>query len=130
VIEQFLKTTKYRKPGMFPADPFQAARYWMAHQQPCDDFTEAVTPPNTKGGTWGTPYHDRLVYTLRKFLKQKSIQQVFLIEHIEKGVTWKGDEIKFYQTVVEESLKMAQNKEKYIEDGFKAMHRALRGMVA
>ena len=129
VIEQFLKITKYRKPSMIPADPFQAARYWMAHQCPADDFTEGATPPNSKGGTWATPYHDRLIYALRKFLKLKAVQQLHVIDHIEKGIPWKGEDFDFYLLVVDETIKMNVNKEKYIDDGFEAMHKALKGMT-
>ena len=129
VIEQFLKVTKYRKPGMFPPDLFQCARYWMARQAPADNFTEGATPPTSKGGTWTTPYHDRLIYALRRFLKMKSIHQLYVIEHIEKGIPWKGEPIEFYTDVVNEALKMARNKEKYIDEGFKTMHRALKGIT-
>lgn len=129
VIEQFLKTTKYRKPGMFPADPFQAARYWMAHQQLADNFTEGASPPNSKGGVWSTPYHDRLIYALRRFLILKAIHQLFVIEHIELGVAWKGEPIHLYQEIVDEAAKMAKDKAKYVDDGFEKMHQALKGLT-
>lgn len=87
-IEQYLKLTKRKIPKIFPEDGYQAARYWMAHQAPGDDFTEASLPPTSKKGSWTTPYHDRLIYTLRKFLKLKHPQQLYVIEHIEKGVAW------------------------------------------
>lgn len=130
VIEQYLKITKFRKPGMLPADPFQAARYWMAHQCQADDFTEGATPPLSKGGPWGTPYHDRLLYTLRKFLRLKAVQQVYVIEHIEKGIPWKGEDFTFYLVVVDETIKMKGDPKQYIEDGFVTMARAAKGMVS
>lgn len=129
VIDQYLKITKRPVPKMFPTDGFQAARYWMAHQLPADNFSEAATPPTVKGGTWETPYHDRLLYTLKRFLKLKTVQQVYVIEHIEQGIPWKGDDISFYTQIVEEQAKMIVNKEQYIEDGFKKMHKALKGMT-
>lgn len=129
VIDQFLKVTKYRKPTMFPADHFQAARYWMAHQAQPDQYTEGATPPVTKGGSWGTPYHDRLIYSLRRFLRMKAIEQVYIIEHTSKGVPWKGESIDHYTIIVKEEAKMAVNKEKYIDDGFEAMRRAAKAMT-
>ncbi|MGB2815277.1 MAG: hypothetical protein WBC75_09365 [Dehalococcoidales bacterium] len=130
-IEHFLKNTKLRKPGMFPSDPFQAARYWMAHQEPANDFTEAATPPVTKGGSWATPYHDRLVYTLWRFMQLKGPFQVHVIENIEKGVIYRGDPIKRYLSYVEEfnRMKAHPDREKYIDEGFIKMRRALAGMV-
>lgn len=129
VIAHYLANSKRRVPTGMPTDGFQAARWWMAHQAPADNFTEAATPPGTKGGTWVTPYHDRLMYTLRRFLKLKAVQQVYVIEHINKGIPWKGDEITFYTTIVDETAKMHEDKEKYIDGGFVKMHEALRSMT-
>lgn len=128
MIANFLKQTKLRKPSMFPSDPREAARYWMEHQNSPDNFTEPVTPPVKKGGEWGTPYHNRLIFTLKKFMRMKSVHQIYVIEYIEKGIAWKGDEIHFYQTVVEESAKMSENMEEYIAEGCKKMRRVLMGM--
>lgn len=129
VIDQYLKVKNPRIPKGAPADGFQFARWWMAHQAPADNFSEAATPPTVKGGTWETPYHDRLIYTLRRFLRLKTVQQVYVIEHIEQGIPWKGDDISFYTQIVEEQAKMAVNREQYIEDGFKKMRKALKGMT-
>ena len=128
-IQQFLKYTKQRVPKGFPADPYQGAKWWIAHQSIPDRFAEPATPPTTKGGTWGTPYHDRLVYTLRRFLGMKSVFQVYIIEYIEKGVPWKGEDIGLYRTICEEWEKMGNDKQKYIDEGFKAMHKAVKGMT-
>ena len=114
---------------MFPSDPLEAARYWMAHQVPPDDFTEGATPPISKGGSWATPYADRLIYSLRRFLRLKAIEQVHVIEHIDKGIAWKGESFKFYLMVIDETIKMKEDPEKYINASFKAMARAAKGMV-
>jgi hypothetical protein len=130
VIADYLSQTKLRVPDGMPSDGFQAARWWMARQAPGDPFSEAATPPPKKGGDWATPYHDRLVYTLRKFLKLKRVHQVYVIEHIENGVPWRGDDIDFYIKIVEETTVMRScDKEQYFEDGFKKMHKALKGMT-
>lgn len=128
VIDQYLKQKNPRIPDGMPSDGFQAARWWMARQAPGDRFTESASPPVKKGGTWTTPYHDRLIYTLKKFLKLKRVQQVFVIEHIEKGIPWRGDDMDKYTQYVEEHAKMLEDKEKYVDDGFKQMHKVLRGM--
>lgn len=128
VIDQYLKQKNPRIPEGAPSDGFQFARWWMSHQKPGDRFSEAATPPVMKGGSWATPYHDRLMYTLKKFLKLKRVQQVYVIEHIEKGIPWLGDDVDKYADIVNEHHKMLQNKEQYIEDGFKKMHKALRGL--
>lgn len=129
VIAHHLANTKRRVPEGMPSDGFQAARWWMARQSPADQFSEAATPPNKKGGEWNTPYHDRLVYTLKQFLKLKRVHQIYVVEHIDKGVPYKGDPIDLYITYVDEAAKMHHDKEKYIEDGFKKMHKTLRGMT-
>ena len=130
VIADYLEHSKRSPPKGAPSDPWQFAKWWMAHQIPPDDFAEAPTPPVVKGGSWETPYHDRLMYTLKKFLRLKRIHQLYIIENVEKGVPWKGDDISFYTRVVEENIKMQANREQYIDDGFGKMTRALRGMQA
>jgi hypothetical protein len=100
----------------------------MSHQPQGDRFSEAATPPATKGGSWTTPYHDRLIASLKKFLGLKHVQQLYIIEHVEKGIPWRGDDLDKYTDIVNEHFKMVENKEKYIEDGFKKMHKVLRGM--
>lgn len=129
VIDQYLKEANPRIPDGMPQDGFQAARWWMAHQIQHDNFTEAALPPAKKGGEWQTPYHDRLMYTLKKFLKLKRVHQIYVIEHINKGIPWKGDEISLYTQYVDEAAKMAQNPEQYIAEGFKKMRKALQGMT-
>ena len=129
VLEQVLKRSKRAIPKGMPTDPYQAAKWWIAHQKVPDGFQETATPPVTKGGTWGTPYHDRLEYTLKRFLSLKSIYQVYVVEWIEKGVPWKGDDIDMYRVFVDEWEKMGNDKEKYITDGFTAMHKAAKRMV-
>lgn len=134
VIDQYLKQQNPRIPKGAPPDPFQFARWWMAHQEEGDRFTEAASPPATKGGEWKTPYHDRLVYTLKKFVRLSAVQQVFVIEYVEKGLPWRGDDIEDYRRYVEEWQIMqdeiaAGHREKFIDDAFKKMHKAVRSMT-
>lgn len=116
MLEKVLKKRK-SKPKMFPPDLFQAARYWMAHQeQPRKWMDDAV--PNTKSGkvtSWHTPYHDRLCFNLKIFFQLKHIHQVYVIENVEAGVPWRGDPPDLYIKFVGEAQKMRSNKEKYID---------------
>ncbi len=121
VLEKILKRRK-NKPKMFPSDPFQAARYWMAHQeQPHDWMDNAV--PNTKEGKvigWHTPYHDRLSVNLRTFFQLKHIHQVYVIENVEAGIAWRGDPADIYIKVVRQANLMLKNKDKYIDNAKQA----------
>jgi hypothetical protein len=134
VIDQYLKRKNPRIPKGAPADGFQFARWWMAHQIPSDNFTEPAVPPSKKGGEWETPYHDRLLYTLRRFLRLKAVQQVYVIEHINKGVPYKGDDLDKYIQFVEENTKKEKAKaegrfDEYVDNAFISMRKALRRMT-
>lgn len=111
-----------RKPQMFPSDPRAAASYWMNHQEPPHEFTEAVQRVEQGDKSfWRTPYHDRLTGTLKIFLSLKSPQQIFVIEHIERGIPWRGDSIQMFNSIIVETQKMQAGKDDYIEDALKAM---------
>ena len=130
VIGGFLENFRGRKPKMFPSDPFQAANYWRSKQEPGDRFTEAAQPPVEKGKGWKTPYHDRLLYTLKQFLALKPVEQVFVIEHIGHGIPWRGDDIHVYRAIVDEHHRMQQSDmQAYIDEGFKKMKKVLKGMT-
>lgn len=131
-IEEILGRTD-RVPKMFPTDKFQAARFWMAHQEQPEDRDDDAAVPITVNGKivgWRTPYHDRLCVRLRTFLRLKSIQQVHIIENIDNGVPWRGDSIEFYLQVIKESEIMKKNPKEYIGKGWKLWRRAARGMEA
>ena len=135
-IEKILKRHSKlgrRKPKMMPADPFQAARWWMAHQEQPDEYREAVQ--KLGNNRYETPYHDRLCRTLRKFLRLKHIHQLYIVESIDRGIPWRGDDIDFFTDVVKEHDKMqaaiaAGKKDEYITEGFRKMRQTLRGMQA
>ncbi len=130
VIDEFLKQGHVRVPPGAPTDGFQFARWWMALQIPGDDFAEAAFQTTNKNGekVWETPYHDRLLYTLRKFLKLSKAHQLYIIENTKEGVFWKGDDIDTYIKIVEETKKMNQDKNQYIEDSIAQMKKVLGAM--
>lgn len=119
-----------------PRDFLQAARWWIAHQEPRRSTEGAEAAYNRQGEqTWRDPYLDRIVATWRIFLIDLTeIQKAFVIQGIESGNTpFRGDSFKFYKMVVEEQAKMDKiiadgQKDKYIDDVFIAMHKAVKGM--
>ena len=122
VLEKVLKRRNH-KPKMFPGDLFQAARYWMAHQEQPRDYVDNAVP-NTKDGKiigWHTPYHDRLCVNLRIFFRLKHIHQVYVIENVEAGIPWRGDPPDNYIKVVRQAQLMAKDKGKYIENAMQAL---------
>lgn len=123
VLEKILKKRRH-KPKMFPGDPFQAARYWMAHQEQPHHWKENAEPIKKDGKVtgWHTPYHDRLAINLKTFFQLKHIHQVYVIENVEAGVPWRGDPPDNYIEIVRETQKMLKNKEAYI-DNAKQIHR-------
>jgi hypothetical protein len=115
VLSSILIRHKY-KPRMFPTDPRAAASYWINHQEPPHEFTEAVQfVEQGDKSFWRTPYHDRLSGTLKIFLSLKSPQQIFVIEHIERGIPWRGDTVEMFNSIVREAQKMQADKDGYIE---------------
>ncbi len=122
VLEKILKKRKY-KPKMFPGDPFQAARFWMAHQEQPRDYVDNAVP-QTKNGKivgWDTPYHDRLCVNLKIFFRLKHIHQVYVIENVEAGIPWRGDPPDNYIQIVRQTQLMLSDKDKYIESAMKAL---------
>lgn len=132
-IDMWIKRYKVKLPNTLPQDNFQAARFWMAHQIPADNFVEHATPPAQKGGEWKTPYHDRLVYTLKRFMALKSIEQIYVLENIKRGIPYKGDDLDRYKQYVKdhEVMKKAKDEgrfDEYVDEAFRLMKKALRRM--
>jgi len=109
---------KYRKhSNIIPARPFDAAYWWMDHQEPAREDTERVESVTDKNGKvgWRTPYIDRVASSLRIFLSFNPQQQIFVTEKIDQGIPWRGDDIGMFQMICTESLNMAQDKPAYIQ---------------
>jgi len=120
LAEVFMRTKN--KPQMMPSDPRAAAKYWIAHQEPANEFTER-TEYVIQGDKsfWKTPYHDRLVANARAFMGMKKIEQVFIIDHIGRGIPWRGDNMEMYKMIVDETLLMQENPQAYIEGALQKM---------
>ncbi len=108
-----------RKPKMFPDDHTKAAEFWMAHQEPPNEESEHITPKKSPYDGeimgWNTPYHDRLIRNLRKFLTMGEVNQVYIIQKIENGIPWRGDDMWNFKQIVVEAEKMAKDKKPYIK---------------
>jgi hypothetical protein len=120
-----------------PKDYLGAAKWWLEHQEPQGHNEEPQLDRDKKGEPhWKSPYIERVCATWLTFLAFSDPQKAYVIQHIESGVPYRGDDIKFYQQVVEESAKMLEAQatpetwEKYITDGFAAMTKAVKGMQA
>ncbi len=102
-LVKMLERSRRNIPKMFPSDLTTMAKHWISLQEPPNEFTERVTPIK-KGNEitgWNTPYHDRLIFRLRKFLSLKHIHQVFVIDMIENGIAWRGENIDFCKIMIE-----------------------------
>ncbi len=99
-------------PEFIPPNLYDAARWWIECQEKPDGRRERPRLQREHGRThWITPYHDRLVFALKKYLPLTAPQQAFILEHIRAGIPWRGDEINYYNQVVEHQRMMDKNPE-------------------
>ncbi len=106
---------KHGIPEGFPIDPIAAAKFWLAHQEPADKPRELPRLESFEGRkVWKTPYHDRVSSTLKIFIGLDRPQQVYVIEHVRKGIPWRGDSMQMYTMIVEQHELMMQDKDAYI----------------
>lgn len=100
---------------LIPGKPFEAAHWWINHQEPAHEWRERMEPITINGDPvgWKTPYIDRLVSTARIFLRAPPAVQMFIINQVKNGYPWRGDQIGFYKSVIAETDKYKQNPEQY-----------------
>jgi len=129
VLIKIFKSSRNRS-AHIPHDNLAAANWWMAHQEE-RQTADLPHPAKDRDGNitgWITPYHDRLSYNLRKFLKMSEAEKAFIVHHVERGIPWRGDDIEFYKMVVAESAKMETDPQ-YIDKGIERMKKLARRMV-
>lgn len=116
-----------KRSDVIPPRPFDAAYWWMDHQEPAKEDTERVESVTDKNGhvSWRTPYIDRIANTLRTFLILNPVQQAFVIEQIHQGYPWRGDVIAFYKMVITETDRFRVDPETYKQIGRAALNDAL-----
>jgi len=124
-LAKLMASSSRRRPKMFPADNREAAIFWINHQEPKDDYTEAATK---EGNSWKTPYHDRLARTLRIFLAMNDLHQTFVIQYT-KTIPWRGEDHDYYHLVVKENQRMQGDPHSNSEKARKAMKNFKCGKV-
>lgn len=115
VLAAVIEKSRMKIPDCMPSQPFDAAHWWIAHQEkphPSRDIPEVLKKDGQVIG-WSTPYHDRLVHTLRKFLSLIEPHQVFLVQNIKAGIPWRGDSIESYAVIVEQHREMKKDPDTY-----------------
>lgn len=96
-------------PYFMPTQPIEAARWWIEQQEPgkSDEAPRQVSIPGSDDARrWICPYHNRLVYTLWKFLHQPFADQKLILAAREDKIFWRGDEMKFFMLLIEEVSRM------------------------
>lgn len=105
-----------KKSDIIPPRPYDAAHWWMDHQEPPKEPGERMEQITTSGGKtgWRTPYIDRVVASLRVFLGFNDPQRAFVIDKVKRGIPWRGDSIQSFAKICEETEKMDNGREGYI----------------
>jgi len=112
-----------------PHEYLSAAHWWMAHQEVATQAERPTVGSDSKGNQfWTTPYIDRVVANFRKFLSLDETHKAFVIEKIESGIPWRGDDMDMFLMICREEEKMKADKSGYIDAADKAFE-ALRGMT-
>ncbi len=102
-----------------PISHYDAAEFWIRHQEKSTGWQEKIEKINDMNGNlagWKTPYHDRVCSTARKFLLLNEIERAFVIDRIEYGVPWRGDEMDFYKMVCKQSVVMLKDPDAYVNN--------------
>ncbi len=100
-----------------PKDFKLAAKFWLEHQEPQKENETPMAANDSKGNQhWTTPHIERVVASLRVFLRFSEPEKAFIIHHIDAGVAYRGDDLKFYQKVIEQAEIFARDPEVY-KDG-------------
>lgn len=107
VLEQLLIKQK-ELPFCIPQRPIDAAQWWFKMQKPqgYDEKPQYTQIQCGEGYSWKTPYIDRLTHNLRMFLRFTTPQQKYIVAAREDDVWWNGDQVKFFEDLVEETALM------------------------
>ena len=104
-------------PKGMPINPQEAAAWWMNH-------IERPTALETQGHVHQEPYTERASYLLKKFLKLKPIDQQLVIGAAEDGISWRGDDMGMFRTIINEHGRMQDmGIEAYRKEALKAVKR-------
>lgn len=110
LVEEITRIGTHQFRGLPVASPADIARFWIVHNKPADEWTEMpkeVATLSKDGTRWVCPYHMRLVGTLRAFVLLNPSERRIVISGIsEEKVWWRGDSVKHYLGVIDETHKM------------------------
>ena len=132
VVDVLAKILQRRTSQHIPPRPYDAAHWWVDHQEPPNEHTERVERVTDKNGktAWKTPYIDRVAMTLKVFLDLGEPQKAFVIEKIEQGTPWRGDDMKMFIKICEASKEMAKDRNGYICAALSALKKFAMRKVA
>ena len=116
IIRRHVKNNCYDVwPEHIPRPEFKAAQWWMEHQEKPTN-AEHLEPIYDHFGNlkaWKTPYHDRVSYTLRKFLAMTELEQRAVIACIAEGIAYRGDDYDFFMDIVHHHRAYKRNPEAF-----------------
>lgn len=111
----FAEMARHKMPSCLPHMIPEAVREWKSLNEPYDMIRETPRLVTVQGKEkenaqrWACPYNERLIYTFRKFVEMSPKDQKTVLHGIRAmNVPWRGDEIDFYTTVVNETMIMRE----------------------
>ena len=105
-----------------PHQHFDAAYWWIAHQENPGHMEHPQHNTDSKGNEfWRVPYIDRIAANFRIFLSLDETHKSFVVEKIESGIPWRGDDMDMFMMVCREEEKMRLDKSGYIESALAAL---------
>ena len=105
--------------------------WWLNMMEPPQpEETPRQVPLNSgEGSRWVCPYHSRILYTLSIFLRLSVSDQRIVVAAREDGIFWRGDTIKFFMLVIDETQRMRKiGVENYRLESLRRMGKLLGSM--
>lgn len=119
-------------PSEMPKSPVQAARWWIRMQEPGknNERPRQMQKKSGHGNYWITPYTDRLIHTLGKYIHLPNQDSEFIQAARQEGIFWRGDNMPFFKHASEETKKQREmGAEEYRRHSLKKMRTAIAGMT-
>ena len=106
VIRQF--SSKRHLPECMPKNFSDVAGWWISKIEPPKEteHPQSMSTADGEGIRWVCPYHNRVLYTLRKFINSSNKDCQYILAAREDGIFWRGDDISFFIGVVAETVRM------------------------
>ena len=113
---------RWRKKGgtsnHIPHSMSEAVNFWLNRQEKRTERDIDEPTYDNKGNQvgWSQPHAERIAYNLNMFLKQSEPNKAFIVNNIENGTPYRGDDINFYKEVCAQSDIMSRNPAEYIQN--------------